>query len=86
MAPMSLASHEGWQQYRRRMLRETERFIEWGLAHPDEVVPIPTKRVEDGGFPAQVGAWFWDLVLLRRGDARSRRWLGFFRGRRKLDI
>lgn len=54
---------ESWADYRRRMLRETERFIEWGLRHPDKIVRIPIKPVSRGSFPRQVGEWFWNAVL-----------------------
>ncbi len=68
------ASSETWQAYRRRMIRETEVFIEWGLKHPDEVVEIPVKPAEDGGFPRQMGEWFWGVVLSDRPGGALRRW------------
>ncbi|MFP4055032.1 MAG: hypothetical protein ACLFV7_14325 [Phycisphaerae bacterium] len=58
-----------WEEYRRRMLRETEAFIEWGLAHPDAIVEIPAKPIGQGGFPAEVGRWFWNVVLTDKVDA-----------------
>ena len=57
-----------WEEYRRRMLRETEAFIEWGLAHPEEIVEIPAKPIGQGGFPAEVGKWFWNVVLTDKVD------------------
>ncbi|KKM07295.1 hypothetical protein LCGC14_1735360 [marine sediment metagenome] len=59
---------ESWQQYRQRMLDETGRFIEWGLAHPDEVMWIPAKRIDRGGFPRAVAEWFWCTALSGDGD------------------
>ena len=63
-----------WDEYRRRMLAETARFIEWGLANPDKVARIPIKPVGQGGFPAQVGEWFWATVLSDRRDSFLERW------------
>jgi hypothetical protein len=56
------------------MLDETARFIEWGLAHPDEVMWIPTKPADKGGFPRAVGEWFWHTVLADGGDGALGRW------------
>jgi len=70
---MSYSSEESWAQYRRRMLRETERFIEYGLRHPDEIIEIPSKPVGTGGFPAAVSQWFWGVVLTTRTDSRLER-------------
>jgi hypothetical protein len=63
-----------WSEYRRQMLDETSRFIEWGLKHPDLVIEIPAKRVGEGGFPKQVGEWFWGIVLTMDPGTRARRW------------
>ena len=65
---------ESWEQYRRRMLDETSRFIEWGLKHPELVIEIPVKPADDGGFPPRVGEWFWTVVLSDGSDGRLRRW------------
>ena len=66
-------SKETWEQYRRRILAETSRFIEWGLKHPDEVIWIPAKPAGDGGFPRRVGEWFWTAVLSPDGG-RMQKW------------
>ena len=71
---MTDLSKETWQQYRRRMLAETSRFIEWGLRHPELVVWIPAKPVGDGDFPRRVAEWFWGTVLSTRVDGGLRRW------------
>jgi hypothetical protein len=75
-------SRESWQQYRRRMIRETERFIEFGLRHPDYVIEIPAKPVGQGGFPKQVSEWFWRMVLTPRPTSRMQQFKNWFRGRR----
>ncbi|MFP4107197.1 MAG: hypothetical protein ACLFVU_14085 [Phycisphaerae bacterium] len=86
------ASNESWEEYRARMIAETERFIEWGLRHPDEVIEIPSKPASQGDFPQQVGNWFWsvalaakptgavlkfrDMLLRRRRNRNRNPWLG----------
>jgi len=82
MAKSPSTSREPWAQYRQRMLAETGRFIEWGLAHPEWVIEIPAKRVEEGGFPRQVAAWFWNVVLSTGRSVELRRWRERLRGRR----
>jgi hypothetical protein len=59
--------HETFEQMRERMVEETARFIEWGLAHPKLIPWIPVHVVERGGFSARVKAAFWDLVWTFRG-------------------
>jgi len=84
---VAAASSESWEgfrsqkravwsldEYRKRMLEETSRFIEWGLRHPDLVVWIPVKPTDQGGFPPGVGSWFWGTVLSTRVDGALRRW------------
>ena len=66
-----------WDEYRRQMLAETSRFIEWGLKHPELVIEIPAKPVGEGGFPKQVGEWFWGVVLTVDMNSRVRRWRDF---------
>ncbi len=71
---MRTASRESWDDYRRRMLEETSRFIEWGLAHPEQVLSIPVKPAEQGGFTRQMADWFWAVALTERADSRLARW------------
>ena len=59
------------------MLREVEAFIDWGLRHPEDVIEIPIKPADQGGFPAQVGQWFWTTVLCARPSGPVRRWRDF---------
>lgn len=65
---------ETWEQYRERIIVETQEYIEWGLNHPDQVVGIPTKLAEKGGFPKSVGEWFWATVLSDDEGSRLGRW------------
>jgi len=71
---MTAAGLDTWEAYRRRMLDETSRFIEWGLRHPDEVIDIPVKPVEAGGFPRAVSEWFWSTALSVDADGLVARW------------
>jgi hypothetical protein len=57
---------ENFEQFRRRMLADTSRFIEWGLKHPDKVEWIPRHRVGASAFPERVKAIFWNLVFANR--------------------
>jgi len=52
-----------YDAHRRRMIAETSAFIEWGLAHPDQVRWIPTKRVSEGGFSDAMSRVFWAGVF-----------------------
>ena len=81
---MARNSRESWSEYRQRMLRETSRFIEWGLKHPELVREMPVKRVGDGGFPRQAADWFWNAALPPRGDSRLRRWRNLLLHRPRL--
>ena len=63
-----------WDEYRRHMLSETGRFIEWGLRHPEEAISIPCKPVGGGGFPKAVADWFWAVALTERTDGLIGRW------------
>jgi hypothetical protein len=50
-----------FKNWREHMVEETCRFIEWGLAHPEQVHWIPQHPVGAGGFPERVKAAFWTL-------------------------
>jgi len=54
---------ESWKEYQRNMIAETERFIDWGLKHPDQIIPIPFKPVGQGGFPQEAADWFYSIIL-----------------------
>lgn len=71
---MNFSTRESWQEYRRRMLEETSRFIEWGLRHPELTVEIPAKRVGTGGWPQRVAEWFWATALAEEDNSRLKRW------------
>jgi hypothetical protein len=57
---------ETFEQWRQRMLDETGRFIEWGLAHPDQVDWIPRHPVRLGGFSERMKTVFWGIVWSRK--------------------
>ena len=71
---MTAARADTWQAYRQRMLAETSRFIEWGLRHPEEVIDIPVKPAETGGFPGAVSEWFWSTALSVDAEGLVARW------------
>ena len=56
-------SAETYEQLQQRMIEETGRFIQWGLAHPELVPRIPTHPVGRGRFSEQLRWWFWEFVL-----------------------
>ena len=56
------------------MIAETERFIEWGLRHPELVNWIPAKPVGAGGFPASVSRWFYHTVFVAGQAGRISFW------------
>jgi hypothetical protein len=55
--------NEPFDHYRQRMLDDTSRFIEWGLANPDKVEWIPRHRVGHGAFPDRLKDAFWAIIL-----------------------
>lgn len=63
-----------WEEYRRKMLEETSRFIEWGLNHPDEVVRIPIFPAGRRSVPGEVAEWFWLTVLSDKPSKVAQWW------------
>lgn len=63
-----MRGRQDWDQYRKAIIRETEVFIEWGLLHPEDVDWIPSKPVNNGGFPRAVADWFYGSVFLGVGE------------------
>jgi hypothetical protein len=63
--------HSIGDESRQRMIRETAAFIEWGLRHPELVARIPAKPESEGGWPAEVGRFFWATVLRPRDIRRA---------------
>ncbi len=55
--------HESWAAIRRRMIRETEAFLEEGLLHADRYRRIPAIPVGKGGFPRGFSDVFWSQML-----------------------
>jgi len=74
-------ARESWEEYRRRMLDETSRFIEWGLRHPEEVIEIPATPAGRRQPPAEAARWFWAVVLSDSRDSRIGRWRDLLRRR-----
>lgn len=54
---------EMWAVLRRRMIRETESFINDGLQHPERGIYIPRKEVGTGGWSVAFASVFWSQVL-----------------------
>jgi len=62
--------NETFEQWRQRMLDETARFIEWGLANPDKINDIPMNPLHRGGaacFSERLKSTFWNIVLRNPG-------------------
>jgi hypothetical protein len=60
---MDWSIEESWQTYQSEMIAETERFIDWGLKHPDQITPIPFKPAGTDGFPPEAADWFYSILL-----------------------
>jgi hypothetical protein len=56
-------SAEMWSVLRRRMISETEDFINEGLRSPERAVYIPRKEVGTGGWSVAFASVFWSQVL-----------------------
>jgi hypothetical protein len=54
---------EDWESMQRRMLRETEVYLEESLRHPDSIVRIPRHPVGRGHFSRDFAEAFWERVL-----------------------
>jgi hypothetical protein len=54
---------ESWGVIRGRMIRETERFFEEALLHPERQVRIPAIKVGTGSFTRTFADLFWAQVL-----------------------
>jgi hypothetical protein len=54
---------EDLETMRRRILAETEGFLEYGLRHPEHAVRIPRHRVGLGRFPRAFALAFWYRIL-----------------------
>ena len=60
-------TNETFEQMRERMLAETARFIEWGLAHPRQVPWIPRHAMEHRDFSVRLKTTFWRFIWSYRG-------------------
>ncbi len=63
MNPFQRKRRHEWEMMQRRMLRETEVFLEEGLRHPDRAVRIPSIRVGEGEFLRGYADMFWSALL-----------------------
>ena len=52
-----------WWLIRRRMIAQTEAFINEALVHPELAAVIPTIPVGSGTFTRSMSAYFWRRVL-----------------------
>ena len=52
-----------WELQQRRIIRETEQFLDFHLANPDQTVRIPATRVEKANFKPWMTNWFWGKIL-----------------------
>jgi len=60
---MILASHDPLSRWRRRLIRETEAALLYGLTHPSEVPRIPTIEVRRGSFTQSFGDRWWSALF-----------------------
>lgn len=56
-------AEEFWEKLRRRLLRDTGRYLHHLLQHPEEAVVIPVVCVGQAEFTADFAERFWDSVL-----------------------
>jgi len=54
---------DAWQIQRRRIIRETELFLEHALVRPEMKIEIPTVQVGRGSFLPWIRDSFWREVL-----------------------
>jgi hypothetical protein len=52
-----------WERQRRRLIQETEQFLEHRLANPEVGVRIPAMEVNRANFQPWMTKWFWGKVL-----------------------
>ncbi|HSW44362.1 MAG TPA: hypothetical protein VLM89_02200 [Phycisphaerae bacterium] len=63
MVRLSMASLETWAAIRRRMLRETEAFLDDALRHPERQIVIPAVRIGEAEFTRGYAHLFWAQIL-----------------------
>lgn len=56
-------SQDIYREVRNRMIRETERFLEECLRHPDRTLRIPAVPVGQGRFSQRFASAFWTQTL-----------------------
>jgi hypothetical protein len=66
---------DSYQALRRKMRRETEIALTYGLSFPDRVPAIPTIEVGTGSFDPVFAEQYWaERLELNRKPGRRRRW------------
>ena len=60
--------NESFEQMRQRILNETARFIEWGLANPEKVERIPRHVFGEGDFSTKLKRFFWAVALRKQEE------------------
>ena len=63
MVRLSHASLQSWAIIRRRMLHETEAFLEDALRHPERQIVIPAVRDGEAEFTRGFAGLFWSQIL-----------------------
>ena len=57
------STSSAWEKQQHRIIRETEQFLDYHLAHPEESVRIPAVKVGQATFQPWMTDWFWGKVL-----------------------
>lgn len=63
MRPIPHPTPEMWAVLRRRMIQETEVFLDHAMRHPERHFVIPTMEVGRGGWSVAFASTFWSQVL-----------------------
>ncbi len=63
MLPDGLDKEIEWAMIRKKMISQTEEFLNEALANPELSVVIPTIPVGSGCFPKSMSYYFWARVL-----------------------
>ncbi len=78
------SGQETWEEHQRKMLAETEQFIEWGLRNPELVNWIPAKPQSERGVGKKAANWFYQTILSGGADKATEFWRRKLRAIRNL--